>query len=360
MVLGIYRKSTYFHHDVLSNSLNIPEPSNINMRKILCSALLVIFLASFSQAQQDPMFTKYMFNTLIYNPAYAGTKDHLSIGLLHRDQWVKLEGAPTTQTLTIHTPLKGKRIAIGGSLLHDDIGISKEIKLNGYYAYHIDFKGKSRLSVGVSGGVSNWQADFSQLRLDNPNDPSLMGNMQKFLPVVGAGVFYYNDLFYVGFSTPNILPNDLPSISTFQNARQYGHYYLAGGLILPLSSTLVFKPSFLIKNSNLYGAFDKNTNGTADVGAPTEFDIDVSLLFYDALWVGMSFRSAFEGFNKSSSIDSADAWLAYYLRNGFRVGVAFDYSLTELQKVSVGSFELVLGYEFDYKESAIMTPRYFF
>jgi type IX secretion system PorP/SprF family membrane protein len=325
------------------------------MKKILCSTLVVIFFVTFSHAQQDPMFTKYMFNTLIYNPAFAGTKDHLSIGLLHRTQWVKLDGAPTTQTLTIHTPLKGKRVAVGGSLLHDDIGISKEVKLNGYYAYHINFKGNSKLSVGVSGGVSNWQADFGDLEIDNPNDPSLMGNMQKFLPIVGAGAFYYNDLFYIGFSTPNILPNDLPSINTIFNARQYGHYYLGGGLMLPLSSTLVFKPSFLIKNSNLYGAFGNN-----NVGAPTEFDIDVSLLFYDALWVGMSFRSAFEGFNSTSSVDSADAWLAYYLRNGFRVGVAFDYTLTPLQKVSVGSFEMVLGYEFDYKESAIMTPRYFF
>ena len=327
------------------------------MRKILCNTIILLLLFGTSlQAQQDPMFTKYMFNTLIYNPGFAGSKDHLSITVLHRDQWIQLDGAPTTQTVTFHSPIKNKRIALGGSFVHDDIGISKEIKVNGYYAYHINFnKGKSKLSMGVSGGVANWEADFGLLNLDNPNDPSLMGNVNKFLPVVGAGLFYFNDLFYIGLSTPNILPNDLPSPDLQFNARQYGHYYLGGGLILPLSSTLVFKPSFLIKNSNLYGAFGNN-----NVGAPTEFDIDLSLLFYDALWVGMSFRSAFEGFNATSSYDSADAWIAYYLRNGFRVGVAFDYTLTALQQVSVGSFELILGYEFDYKESAIMTPRYFF
>ena len=97
-----------------------------------------------------------------------------------------------------------------------------------------------------------------------------------------------------------------------------------------------------------------------NVGAPTEFDIDLSLLFYEALWVGASFRSAFEGFNGDSSFDSADIWVAYFLRNGFRVGAAFDYTLTELQRPAQGSFEVILGYEFSYKESAILTPRYFF
>lgn len=325
------------------------------MKKILFATLLSILFVSLVEAQQDPMFTKYMFNTLIFNPAYAGSKGHMSVTLLHRDQWFGFEGSPTTQTLTIHTPLKGKGVGVGGSLLHDDIGISKEIKLNGYYAYLMSFKNGSSLSFGLTGGVSNWQADFNELNIDNPNDPSLMGKVQTFLPVAGAGIFYYNDICYFGLSTPNIIANTLPTSASISNSQQYGHYYLGGGLILPLSSSMVFKPSFLIKNSNLFGALGNQT-----VGAPTEFDIDLSVLFYDALWVGMSFRSAFEGFNATSSYDSADIWMAYYLRNGFRVGAAFDYTLTQLQQVSVGSFEIVLGYEFDYKESAIMTPRYFF
>ena len=137
-------------------------------------------------------------------------------------------------------------------------------------------------------------------------------------------------------------------------------------MILPLnlSRTLIFKPSFLVKNSNLFGEFQDRTTqgpvGVGDVGAPTEFDIDLSLLFYEALWLGVSFRSAFEGFNGTSSFDSADIWMAYYLRNGFRIGVAYDYTLTEINQASDLSFEVVVGYEFSYKESAILTPRYFF
>ena len=327
------------------------------MKKLLLLGLVFFLTLTAAQAQQDPMFTKYMFNTLIFNPAYAGSKEHMSMTLLHRDQWWGLEGSPTTQTLTIHSPLKGNRIGVGGSLLHDDIGPTKEIKLSGYYAYRISFNdGKSKLSFGLSASVSNWQADWGSLVVDNLADPVFQGKQVEWRENAGVGVFYYNPNFYLGLSVPNIINKPYEN----SQATSVRHYYLSGGLILPfnLSRTIIFKPSFLIKNSNLFGEFD--ASGMGNVGAPTEFDIDLSFLFYEALWVGMSFRSAFEGFNGESSYDSADIWMAYFLRNGFRVGAAFDYTLTELQRPAQGSFEIILGYEFSYKESAILTPRYFF
>jgi type IX secretion system PorP/SprF family membrane protein len=335
------------------------------MKKIILLGLALVFISSIGQAQQDPMFTKYMFNTLIFNPAYAGSKDHMSMTLLHRDQWVGLdEGRPTTQTLTIHTPIKGNRIGVGASLLHDDIGPTKDIRLSGYYAYRMSFNdGKSRLSLGVSASVNQFTADWEQLVLNNTVDPVFATNPENSIsPNAGAGIFYYNDHFYLGLSVPNLLNQRFKGVGT-DMANQYRHYYLGGGLILPLnlSRTLIFKPSFLVKNSNLFGEFqDGSTNFIGSVGAPTEFDIDLSLLFYEALWLGVSFRSAFEGFNGESSWDSADIWMAYYLRNGFRIGVAYDYTLTEINQASDLSFEVVIGYEFSYKESAILTPRYFF
>lgn len=335
--------------------------------KLLLGVLLLLTIQSV-QAQQDPMFTKYNFNTLIYNPAFAGSKEHMSMTLLHRDQWYGLDGGPTTQTLTIHSPASGNRIGLGGSILHDDIGPTKEIKLSGYYAYRISFNdGKSKLSFGLSGSVSNWQANWSELKLDNTADPAFMVNQQRWMPNAGVGVYYYNPYFYMGLSVPNLFNNrfdengmGMTGPNDPLQAMQVRHYYLGGGLILPFdqSRTIIFKPSFLIKNSNLFGEFQ--TNSLGNVGAPTEFDIDLSFLFYEALWVGASFRSAFEGFNGDSSYDSADIWMAYFLRNGFRVGASFDYTLTDLRPAAQGSFELVLGYEFSYKESAILTPRYFF
>lgn len=335
------------------------------MKKIILLGLVLVFIVNMGKAQQDPMFTKYMFNTLIFNPAYAGSKDHMSMTLLHRDQWVGLEdGRPTTQTLTVHTPIRGNRIGVGGSLLHDDIGPTKDIRLSGYYAYRMSFnEGKSKLSLGISGSVNQFRADWDELILNNVVDPVFATNPGTvWSPNAGAGIFYYNNSFYLGLSVPNILNTRFGKDAMF--ARQYRHYYLGGGLILPLnlSRTLIFKPSFLIKNSNLFGEFQDpgNNNLVGSVGAPTEFDIDLSLLFYEALWLGISFRSSFEDFTGESSWDSADIWMAYYLRNGFRIGLAYDYTLTELSDPSDLSFEVVVGYEFSYKESAILTPRYFF
>lgn len=321
-----------------------------------------LFLTVVSQAQQDPMFTKYMFNTLIFNPAYAGSKEHMSATVLHRTQWIGLEGAPTTQTITLHTPLKGNRVAIGGSLLHDNIGPTKDIKLSGYYAYRINFNETSKLSFGVSATYNNWRTDFSQLNLNSPVDPPF-STYSRNLFNAGAGIFYYNKNFYAGLSVPHLLNGSLiePDRDVAEEelqAIQIRHYYLAAGLILPLNSNLTFKPSVLIKNSNLFGEFGNNVQ--SNVGAPTEFDIDLSLLMYDALWVGVAFRSAFEYFSEESSTDSFDIWMAYYLRNNMTIGVAYDFSTNDLDKVNSGSFEVILGYDFAYKTSSILTPRYFF
>jgi type IX secretion system PorP/SprF family membrane protein len=321
-----------------------------------------LFLTVVSKAQQDPMFTKYMFNTLIFNPAYAGSKEHMSATVLHRTQWIGLEGAPTTQTITLHTPLKGNRVAIGGSLLHDNIGPTKDIKLSGYYAYRINFNETSKLSFGVSATYNNWRTDFSQLNLNSPIDPAF-STYSRNLFNAGAGIFYYNKNFYAGLSVPHLLNGSLiePDRDVAEEelqAIQIRHYYLAAGLILPLNSNLTFKPSVLIKNSNLFGEFGNNVQ--SNVGAPTEFDIDLSLLMYDALWVGVAFRSAFEYFSEESSTDSFDIWMAYYLRNNMTIGVAYDFSTNDLDKVNSGSFEVILGYDFAYKTSSILTPRYFF
>lgn len=332
------------------------------MKKSILIVLVFFLITQSSKAQQDPMFTKYMFNTLVYNPAFAGAKEHLSVVLLHRDQWVGLEGAPTTQTLTIHSPLKGNRVALGASLVHDKIGATRDIKFTSYYAYRIAFSETSKLSFGLSTTVNNFQADWSDLRLQSLVDDVFTNSYSKMLFNAGAGIFYYNDLLYLGLSVPQLINGSLVAPERIRDpdqlqSMQVRHYYLAGGLILPINSSMVFKPSFLIKNSNLFGEFGGRVH--SNVGAPTEFDIDASLLMYDALWVGVSFRSAFERFSNESSTASFDIWAAYYLRNNLNIGVSFDFTLNELSSVSDGSFEIILGYDFAYKTGRILTPRYF-
>jgi hypothetical protein len=143
-------------------------------------------------------------------------------------------------------------------------------------------------------------------------------------------------------------------------ARQVRHYYFMIGAAIPINGpALVFKPSMLIKNVGL----DKRAaklDAFRDIGAPNEFDIDVSLLFQETLWVGASFRSSWaKVIDGKSSYDSADIWVSLLLKNGMRLGAAYDYPVTELSSVTTGAFEVMVGWEFNFREKRIVTPRYF-
>ena len=329
------------------------------MKKLILAGLLICVGQLY--AQQDPMFTKYMFNSLWYNPAYAGSNDHMSVTLLHRSQWIGLEGAPTTQTFTIHTPLENEKVGLGFNLVNDKIGPTNTLIANISYAYRIPI-GYGKLAFGLQAGIHNFRANWSKLNVIDP-DPNFQENPNKWLPNFGAGIYYYTNRFYAGFGVPQLIEYDLSpkQVDNDIYAKQYRHYYFSMGGAMNLNGPdLVFKPSILIKNVGLLSKFNKE-EVFQSVTAPTEFDLDLSLLFYQTFWVGTAFRSAFEAFDQErSTYDSFDIWVNYLMNNGFRIGAAYDFSLPkELRSRNNGSFELMLGYEFDYKTKKVVTPRYF-
>ena len=334
------------------------------MRKYIPLFILLFFISNQTNAQQDAMFTKYMFNSLSYNPGYAGSKGYLSMVGLYRDQWLGLEGAPTTQTLSIHTPFKEK-VGLGLNLTNDKIGVTGSTVGSFSYAYQIPF-GKGIVSLGLQASFMNYRTDFGKLNYKDPrsNDPSFEdADVNLWAPNFGAGVFYYSDKFYAGFSVPHLIKTDLrnENVQTTRWAQLYRHYYFTTGVAIPIrGESLVFKPSILIKSVGLFGDFTSSSSNLKPVGAPTEFDLDLSFLFYQSLWVGASFRSSFEAFiGKTSSIDSADLWAMFYLNKGVRVGLAYDFTLTKLREYNKGSFEIMVGYDLYFQEKSVVTPRYF-
>lgn len=342
------------------------------MKSTFLSLIITICMMSTTgqvQAQQDPMFTKYMFNPMAYNPAYAGMHDALSVALLHRQQWMGIKGAPLTQSVTAHTPLKSKPIGLGINLMNDNIGITNQLSIYAAYSYMVKVGTSGKLSFGLQGGVDNWRADFRKLNLPaNTVDPSFTvnDNPNYWLPNFGAGIYYVADKideapnYYIGLSCPRLLNNALQregaNVPDGTPAIQYRHYYLAGGMALPLSHSLIFRPSVLIKNVGLFGVFGESKK---DVAAPTEIDIDLSLLMNDAIWVGAAFRGALEG---KSSYDSVDFWASYKIKNGVRVGLAYDLTLSKLNRSANGfngSYEVFLGYDFNLKISRVVPPHRF-
>jgi len=311
-----------------------------------------------------------MFNSLVFNPAYAGSHEYMSIRLLYRDQWWGIDGSPLTQSFTIHSPMS-ERVGLGLSLVNDKIGASGSTTANLSYAYRFKIGEVGKLSIGLQAGVMNWRTDWSELIYREPrgDDHAFDDiNPNQFLPNFGAGVFYYAPKFYVGFSVPHLINQEFKRTTNSADldnltdiARLYRHYYFTAGAAIPINGdALIFKPSLLVKSVGLFGNFIDNSTSVTRVATPTEFDIDMSLLFYNTLWIGGSFRSAIERFvDNKSSFDSVDLWMSIQLNNGLRVGASYDYTLTKLQQFAKGSFEVMLGYDFHYQVKQVNTPRYF-
>ncbi len=342
------------------------SPHNKSLMTNLPKHILTYFVVCCSVAggiaQQDAMFTKYMFNSLSYNPAYAGSKDYMAIGVLHRQQWIGIEGAPVTQTVTAHTPLPNDKVGVGLSIYNDAIGPTGTTGVNASYAYRLPVGEGLRLSVGLQGGVENYRTNFSKLSLQNQQDGAYDDQPSLWLPNFGAGLFLFGERFYAGFSSPHLIEYDLresddPNVEVY--SRRYRHYYAAVGAAFPVrGDDIVFKPSILFKNVGMFSRFSKEEISKT-IGAPSEADFDVSFLFYQKFWVGASFRTALSAFDGRSSFDSADLWFSWNLDNGIRVGAAYDYPLTELNTVTAGAFELMVGYEFNFLTKRMVTPRYF-
>ncbi|MBX2890119.1 MAG: type IX secretion system membrane protein PorP/SprF [Saprospiraceae bacterium] len=328
------------------------------MRKFLLLPLLGLLLACHhASGQQDPMFTNYFFNSLIFNPAVAGTNNHLTAHLIHRSQWLGLEGAPTTQSLSVHSPMKNERVGVGLSLVNDKIGASGTFDLNAAYAYHFSVGKKMKLSIGLQAGLTNWRGTWSKLLLEDRTDDVFSENLNVWKPNFGTGLFLHGERFFAGLGCPRLLEHDLRANdgNASVNAQNYRHYYSIIGAAFPLGSELVvFRPSALLKTT---GLFSKMKDNQQALGAPTALDVNASFFFHKMLWVGLAYRTALELSNSSN--DSADLWTALYFRNGLRLGASYDLPLSKLNKVNNGSFELMAGYEFDIKVKRVTSPRYF-
>ncbi len=329
------------------------------MRRTLPFLLLFVFAPGL-QAQQDPMFTKYVFNSLIFNPAVAGSNEHLTLNLIHRQQWLGFEGAPSTQSLSAHSPLRNERVGIGFSLVNDKAGAAGTFDLSTAYSYRFRLNKNLQLSAGLQASVTNWRGNWSSLLLEQSGDAVFQENLHRWLPNFGAGLHLTGKNFYAGIGCPRLLEHRLQGTaagSTALFARVYRHYYFTAGAAFPLrGDNLVFRPSLLLKSTGLFSSF-RSGNRSYDIGAPTEADLDVSVFFIKTFWLGAAYRTALSG--KKSSNDSVDFWASWHLRNGLRFGAAYDLTLSPLRKAGNGSFELMLGYEFDVKVRKAASPRFF-
>jgi type IX secretion system PorP/SprF family membrane protein len=310
---------------------------NITMRIALVFAGLVAVIAPVA-AQQDALFTQFFSNQLILNPAYAGSRDAISMTAFYRNQWAGFPGAPKTETISLHAPIFKGSSGAGVTMQHDQVGITTNSILNGSYAYRIDL-GKARLGLGINGELRLQQIDWAAANPLDPMDPSIFyTNRSLFLPNVGAGIFLDAEHYFLGLSIPRMLQTELnyaPAGNTAEHLAQLKrHFYLSGGLAVRLTESLMFRPQVLVK----YVA-----------NAPLQVDVNLGFVMKDKIWLGGTFRTE----------DSMDFFLQYSINSKLRFGYAFDYAFTPLSNYNKGTHELMMGLDLGKNRNGFFHPRYF-
>jgi type IX secretion system PorP/SprF family membrane protein len=318
------------------------KPGTSKMKKItsLLNKLLttfIILLAFNSFAQQDPLFSQYMFNKLAVNPAYAGSRDVMTLDALYRYQWVNIDGAPQTFSASLHSPLRNEHIGLGLNVYHDVIGPTVNQGALASFSYRILFP-NSKLSFGIQAGVKYSDILWSHITTEVSEDPLLRAPIKnRAVPDASFGIYYSSKKYYLGFSSKQLLQNEM-GIVTVNGTEQYTkllrHFYGMAGAAFKVSDNLVFRPSMLVK-------FVQN--------APPQIDLNASFMVANTFWVGVSYRS-----EKALSFMTE-----FNLSNNLRLGYSYDVWMNELQAYNKGSHEVRLSFDFDIFQRRMLTPRYF-
>lgn len=286
------------------------------------------------EAQQDPQFTQYMYNTLTVNPGYAGSRGHLSILGMHRSQWVGINGAPTSQVLAIDGPVS-ERVGLGIVATYDELGPSNELFLDVNFAYTIPVgRDNQRLSFGLKGGGRMFNVDFSEGNIQNP-DVAFQNNVEnRFFPTIGAGAYYHASGGYLGLAVPNFFSEDHYDGETQEVATERLHYFLIGGIIRDLTADIKFKPAFFVKWVP---------------GAPIIADVSANFMFRETLTAGIAYRWD----------DSFSGLLGLQISPAMNIGYAYDRTTTDLRNFNSGTHEIFLRFELVTRENRLKSPRFY-
>lgn len=305
--------------------------------KSIVFLILLLFCVWNASAQQDPMFTQYMHNPVSINPAYAGSRGTLNFVSIYRQQWVGMDGAPKTLTLSINSPFLNYNVGVGLSLIYDQIGPTKQTGIYADYSYRLKVTSQVKLAFGLKGGVYIYDINLLNL-LGSQNDDhiALFGVRKMYLPNFGVGSYLYSDQFYVGFSIPKMLQN---SLSDDQNTLSYvnreeRHFFLTAGFVTTISENIKFKPSTVMRIVS---------------GSPLSVEFSAVFILNDRLWLGGMYRLG----------DSVGSMVKFDLTSQLSIGYSYDLTNSGLSSYNQGTHEVYISYDFAFKNKKILLPRYF-
>ncbi len=314
------------------------DKNSIKKNTLLQIITLLLCFTSVVHAQQDAQYTQYMYNTVSVNPAYAGSRGHLSIAALYRNQWLGLDGAPETQTLNLHTPMGYRGVGLGISIVNDKIGPTSETYFDIDFSYTIQTSFDAKLSFGLKASAHMLDIRYSELD-EFEIDPQLQSQQDiqnKFSPNIGAGIYYHTERFYTGLSVPRLLETTHFDESSISTATEQINLYFITGYVWDLNPFLKFKPTLLTK---------------AVQGAPFQVDVSANFMFNEKFIGGVAYRwdAAFSGL------------FGFRISDEMFIGLAYDRETTDLGAATFndGSFEVILRYDFVKNLSNLKSPRFF-
>ena len=289
------------------------------------------------QGQQKPVFSQYLFNALAINPAFAGSQDQFSSTIIYRNQWVNFPGAPTIQTLSANTAFSKKKIGVGFVLTRDQVGVHSDFGLYFAYAYRIRMV-NGVLSLGLQAGFNSLKSDFTELNLNNINDPNFAGVFGRLNPNFGTGVFYVNKRLYLGFSIPALLNNKIfKGDISLSEAQERRNYYITGGRLFDLNDLFQIKPSVVIR---------------VQEQAPLGADFSLQLIYNRMISTGVSYRSG----------DSMIWNFELQMNDNLRIGYAYEWAISAIAPFTRGSHEVMLNYRINIpglNKGGLECPTYF-
>ncbi len=317
------------------------------VNKYIVILILLLSNLTHTYGQQDPMYTQYMFNIQVVNPAYVGIWDNMTFMALSRLQWVGITGAPETHSFSVHAPLRNENIGIGLTVVDNDQGLENRFAVFVDYAYRLKLSEKTSLRLGIKTTIQHYQNNFDAYEL-NPNfaaprDPAFQGYIdQTFKPNFGVGAFLHSEQFYLGLSIPRIIESKYKAregyLSTngieYTTNPELRHYFIIGGFVFDMGKKLKFKPTFSTR---------------ASIGVPVEFDVSANFLLNERLWLGGMYRSG----------DSYGAIVQWIINEKLRFGYAIDFTTTNLKRFHDGVHEIMISYELNLLRSRYTSPRYF-
>ena len=304
--------------------------------KYICGFCFLL-ISTLLKAQQEPMYSQYMFNMLQINPAYTGNRVVDNFTTVYRKQWINIPGSPSTATLSWDKRQAGTNVGYGLQVYNDKISIENTTGLQGFYSYRLPFE-NSFLSFGLSGGLLYYNAALSQVKTTDEGDPLLQEDVERVLPTAGFGFLYGSDKWYMGFSIPALFKTKVYGSGTnaSHSVGANNHYFLTGGCVFEISENFELKPSILMKSVT---------------GAPIQFDFNINGWINKVIGLGISYRTG----------DAVIGMIELQVSPEFQLGYAYDYTISNLNTFTKwGTHELMLRYEFGGpKSKRILSPRYY-